>query len=105
MSNTNTKTVVMSLKELNYVLPNLETVKKVENSANKILHIGIKGDIVTVEAEVVVAKTKKVTTTTAKKTTATTAKKAATTKVTTGDKTTTAKKTTTTTRTKNKKNS
>ena len=97
MSNTNTKTVVMSLKELNYVLPNLETVKKVENSANKILHIGIKGDIVTVEAEVVVAKTKKVTTTTAKK--------AATTKVTTGDKTTTAKKTTTTTRTKNKKNS
>lgn len=97
MSNTNTKTVVMSLKELNYVLPNLETVKKVENSANKILHIGIKGDIVTVEAEVVVAKTKKVTTTTAKK--------AGTTKVTTGDKTTTAKKTTTTTRTKNKKNS
>lgn len=98
MSNTNTKTVVMSLKELNYVLPNLETVKKVENSANKILHIGIKGDIVTVEAEVVTPVAKKVATTTAKKTT--------TTKVTTGAKTTTtAKKTTTATRTKNKKNS
>lgn len=98
MSNTNTKTVVMSLKELNYVLPSLETVKKVENSANKILHIGIKGDIVTVEAEVVAPVAKKVATTTAKKTT--------TTKVTTGAKTTTtAKKTTTTTRTKNKKNS
>tara|TARA_B100001094_G_scaffold289798_1_gene306947 strand:- start:168 stop:464 length:297 start_codon:yes stop_codon:yes gene_type:complete len=98
MSNTNTKTVVMSLKELNYVLPNLETVKKVENSANKILHIGIKGDIVTVEAEVVAPAAKKVTTTTAKKTT--------TTKVTTGAKTTTtAKKAVTTTRTKNKKSS
>jgi hypothetical protein len=98
MSNTNTKTVVMSLKELNYVLPNLETVKKVENSANKILHIGIKGDIVTVEAEVVAPVAKKVTTTTAKKTT--------TTKVTTGAKTTTtAKKAITTTRTKNKKSS
>jgi len=101
MSNTNTKTVVMSLKELNYVLPNLETVKKVENNANKILHIGIKGDIVTVEAEVVAPVTKKVTTTAAKKTTTTKA-----TNVTTGAKTTTtAKKTATTTRTKNKKNS
>ena len=107
MSNTNTQTksITLSLKELNYVLPNMEVIKKLENNANKILQININGDIVDVQVEVSkpVVKATKTTTTVKKTTTKTTAKKTASTATTTANKTTTTK--TTKTRTTSKKKS
>ena len=93
---TKTETITLSLKELNYRLPTLNVVQKVNNNAKKILQIEIKGDTVSVETEVNVPVVKKTTapkttkTTTVKKTTGTT--KASTTAKKT---TTTAKRTTT----------
>ena len=63
---TKNETIVLSLKELKHTLPNLATVKKVNENVNKILQITIKGDKVHVETEVNVPATRtktKVTTT------------------------------------------
>ena len=90
---TKTETITLSLKELNYRLPTLNVVQKVNNNVNKILQIEIKGDIVSVETEVNVPVVKK---TTAAKTTKTTTTVKKTTGATTTKTSTTAKKSTTT---------
>lgn len=90
---TKTETITLSLKELNYRLPTLSVVQKVNNNAKKILQIEIKGDTVSVETEVNVPVVKKTTTA---NTTKTTAAAKNTTGTTTAKVSTTAKKTTTT---------